>query len=239
MLVAFKLLLTHIGSRLSRHILLELQGVVNYLKIGRWMTDHHFDVSWRAEDKYGVWDVVSKQLRHQQVLYLEFGVAYGESMRYWSRELKHPNTILHGFDSFEGLPEESGPWAKGEFSTDGRIPQIDDPRVRFFKGWFNEVLPTYSFPPHETLVINMDADLYSSTIYVLRYLRPKIKPGTLIYFDEMNHMEHEPRALDEFMAESGLQFKVVCTDKTMAFVCFECIGTVLKGENISDMCAQL
>jgi hypothetical protein len=201
------------------------------------MTDHHFDVSWRAEDKHGVWDVVSKQLRHQQVLYLEFGVAYGESMRYWSRELKHPNTILHGFDSFEGLPEESGPWAKGQFSTDGRIPQIDDPRVRFFKGWFNEVLPTYSFPPHETLVINMDADLYSSTIYVLRYLRPQIKSGTLIYFDEMNHIDHEPRALDEFMAESGLQFKVVCTDKTMAFVCFECIDTVVKGENLSDMCA--
>jgi hypothetical protein len=154
-------------------------------------------------------------------------------MRYWSRVLKHPGTILHGFDSFEGLPEKGGLWAKGQFSTDGKIPQIDDPRVRFFKGWFNDVLPTYSLPPHETLVINMDADLYSSTIYVLRHLRPQIKSGTFIYFDEMNHMEHEPRALDEFMAESGLQFRVVCTDKTMAFVFFECIGTAVEGETIS------
>jgi macrocin-O-methyltransferase TylF-like protien len=188
------------------------------------MSDHHFDVGQRARDKHGVWEVVVNQLRHRQVLYLEFGVAYGHSMRYWSNELKHPGTLLHGFDSFEGLPEASGPWTKRQFDTNGRVPRIDDPRVRFFKGWFNEVLPTYSIPPHETLVINMDADLYSSTILVLRRLRPHIKAGTFIYFDEMNHIEHEPRAFDEFMDESGLKFRIVCADKTMAFVFFECIG---------------
>jgi len=79
-----------------------------------------------------------------------------------------------------------------------------------------------------TLAINMDADLYSSTIYVLRYLRPYIKPGTLIYFDEMNHMEHELRVFDEFMAESRLRFKVGSVDKTLAFVFFECIGEALE-----------
>ncbi|MDH4188472.1 MAG: TylF/MycF family methyltransferase [Nitrospira sp.] len=141
---------------------------------------------------------------------------------------RDPGAILHGFDSFEGLPEESGPWTKGQFGTNGRIPHTEDPRVRFFKGWFNEVLPTYSLPPHEVLVINMDADLYSSTIFVLRQLRPNIKQGTLIYFDEMNHPEHEPRAFDEFIAESGLKFRVVSADKTLAFVMFECIGEVAE-----------
>ena len=227
MLTTFKLLLTRIGSRLSRRTLLQLQGGVNYLKIGRWMSDHHFDVIQQAQDRKGVWDVVATQLRHRPILYLEFGVRYGHSMSYWSRELKHPGAILHGFDSFEGLPEESGRWTKGQFSTGGRIPQTDDPRVRFFKGWFNEVLPTYSLPPHETLVINMDADIYSSTIYVLRHLRPHIKPGTLIYFDEFHQVEHEPRAFDEFMAESGFKFRVVCADKTLALVFFECIGEVV------------
>ena len=52
----------------------------------------------------------------------------------------------------------------------------------------------------------MDADLYSSTIYVLNYLRPQIKPGTLIYFDEMNHVDHELRAFDEFTSRNSIKF---------------------------------
>jgi hypothetical protein len=224
MLPAFKSLLTRIGSRLSGRTLLQLQGVVNYLKIGRWMSEHHYDIRERAQNCHGVWNVIVRTLRDQKVLYLEFGVAFGHSMRYWSRELKHPDAILHGFDSFEGLPEEYGPWAKGQFSAHGRIPHINDPRVQFFKGWFEETLPGYSVPPHDTLFINMDADLYSSTIYVLRHLRPYIRPGTFIYFDEFNHLDQEPRAFDELMTESNLKFKIVCADKTLASVCFECIA---------------
>src|ERR1017187_1233263 len=60
------------------------------------------------------------------------------------------------------------------------IPQIDDNRVEFFKGWF-ETLPKYRCPPHEVLVINLDADLYSPTISVLRALQINIVPGTYIY----------------------------------------------------------
>jgi O-methyltransferase len=157
------------------------------------------------------------------VLYLEFGVFQGVATRFWSRALTHPQTQLHGFDSFEGLPEKFGPWVDRSFDVQGSLPVIEDKRVQFFKGWFDQVLPGYSVPPHELLVINMDADLYSSTIYVLRYLRPWIKSGALLYFDEMNHLEHEPRAFDEFMKESGLRFRPLCADKSLAFVLFECI----------------
>lgn len=146
-------------------------------------------------------------------------------MVYWSRSLKHPESILHGFDSFEGLPESSGIWSKGQFNTGGNIPNISDSRVQFFKGWFNQILPTYSVPSgYDVLIINMDADLYSSTIYVLRFLQSYIRSGTFIYFDEMNHMEHEPRAFDEFIDATGRQFKLVSADKSQAFVFLECIG---------------
>ena len=40
----------------------------------------------------------------------------------------------------------------------------------------------------------------------------------------MNHVEHEARAFDEFVQESGLTFRPVCADKTLAFVAFECTG---------------
>jgi hypothetical protein len=68
----------------------------------------------------------------------------------------------------------------------------------------------------------MDADIYSSTLYVLRHLRRYIVPGTFVYFDEMNHVEHEPRAFDDFVDETSLGFQSLSADKTLAFVAFEC-----------------
>jgi len=216
--------LTQAGVCLSKSALVNLQGVVNYLKVGRWMADHDFRFDKRVRDRMDVWASFAPKVANRQVLYLEFGVAAGASMRWWSRTLKHPKAILHGFDSFEGLPEDGGCWIKGQFATGGQIPKIDDARVSFFKGWFDQTLPNYTIPPHEVLIVNLDADLYSSTIYVLRWLRPYLAPGTLIYFDEMNHVDHEPKAMDDFVAESGLKFRPICADKTLAFVAFEIVG---------------
>ena len=169
---------------------------------------------------------VAEMVHEKQVLYLEFGVYKGESMRYWSRVLINPKSKLHGFDSFEGLPKDwdiEGPYTKGVFDIAGESPHIDDSRVHFFKGWFDEVLQTYQLPEYEVLVINLDADLYSSTRCALNYLRPFIKPGTFIYFDNMNRPEHEPRAFNEFIKESGLSFRLVSTDYTLRATFFECI----------------
>jgi len=176
---------------------------------------------WRRE---AVFDKVGQRIAHLRVLYLEFGVYQGDSMRYWSRTLTHPLSQFYGFDSFEGLPEAGGTWEKGQFSASGRIPRIDDPRVHFMKGWFEHVLPAYVVPEHDLLVVNMDADLYSSTIFALRYLRPHIRPGTLIYFDELQQLEHEPRAFRDFISESGLKFAPLCAHVSLAHAFFECVG---------------
>jgi hypothetical protein len=188
------------------------------------MSDHGFHLNRRLRDRRAVFDVVASRVHDKRVLYLEFGVYKGDSMRYWSNKLRHPEARLHGFDSFEGLPEDWGPYNKGHFNARGRVPVLSDPRVEFFKGWFEQVLPNYVVPEHDILVVVMDADLYLSTSYVLRWLRSYIRPGTLIYFDEMNHVDHEPKAFDEFMKESSLRFKPVCADRTLAFAFFECIG---------------
>jgi len=219
-----KYLLTLVGARLSRRFIVQFDAAVRYLRVGRWFRDHGFQLSSRVKSREEVWDVVAERIKSKPVLYLEFGVASGASTRYWSEHLKHPQSLLHGFDSFEGLPESGGPWTKGQFNAGGAVPQIADSRVRFFKGWFDQVLPGYSVPPHETLVINIDADLYSSTIYVLRALRAHIKPGVYIYFDELNLIDHEANAFDEFMRESGRRFKAVSADRTLTFVFFECVG---------------
>jgi O-methyltransferase len=223
----FKYLLTVIGSWLSIGAHHQVQMVANYMRVGRWMNDHDFRFPQRVMDREGVFATVANRIRNAKVLYLEFGVYKGESMRYWSGALRHPESQLHGFDSFEGLPEDfdvDGPYRLGTFDVAGTIPNIQDERVRFFKGWFDQVLPSYKVPDHDVLVLMMDADLYSSTIYVLREMKPHIKEGTFVFFDEMSRPDHEPKAFDEFMRESGLRFKPICADRGLNRVFFECVG---------------
>jgi hypothetical protein len=221
----FKAVLTYIGARLSDPMLHRFQMVVNYMKLGRWMADHGYSVRKRVRHRTEVFDAVAQRIRDKRVLYLEFGVFQGASMRYWSQALTHSGARLHGFDSFEGLPEDfdvRGPNVKGTFSTGGVMPKIDDPRVEFFKGWFEDSLPGYVVPAHDVLVICLDADLYSSTIFVLRHMKDWIKPGTFIYFDDMSRPDHEPRALAQFLTESGKVFTPVAADYTLNTVFFEC-----------------
>jgi Macrocin-O-methyltransferase (TylF) len=229
-----KYLLRHLGARLSSDQLHRLQHVVNHLKLGRWMQDHGFQFERLVSDRWDVFDVIASRVQDRQVLYLEFGVYKGRTTRYWSSKLRNPATRLHGFDSFEGLPEEWANHAQGQiFNAGGETPVIDDPRVSFFKGWFDQVLPEYVVPEHDLLLLIMDADLYSSTSFVLRSLRRYMRPGTLIYFDELNHVDHEPRAFAEFMQEAQLSFKPVCADRTLTYACFECVGGVAEKSEYS------
>lgn len=218
-----KLCLRLVGARMSKSQLYRFEAAVNYLRLGRWMSGNGFDFDRCLPDRRAVFDFVASRIQDRRVLYLEFGVHEGASILYWSTKLRHPEAKLHGFDSFEGLPEAWGPWDKGRFQTGGQVPVTSDPRVRFFKGWFEDVLPNYVVPAHDVLVVVLDADLYSSTSYVLRQLRAQIRPGTLIYFDEMNHVDHEPKAFQEFIEASSLKFKPVCADRTLTFTFFECV----------------
>jgi hypothetical protein len=220
-----KCLLRMIGARLSRWQLYKLQAFVNHLKLGRWMRDHGFHFDRTVLDRWEVFDVIASRVQGERVLYLEFGVYTGETTRYWSNKLLQPDARLHGFDSFEGLPEEWADHAPGKiFNASGQVPIIADPRVQFFKGWFDQVLPNYVVPEHDLLIMIMDADLYSSTSCALHHMRRYVRPGTLIYFDEMHHVEHEPRAFDEFMRKNSLTFRPVCADRTLSYACFECVG---------------
>ena len=228
LLQSIKKILTLIGARLPASKTHQLQLAINYLKLGRWMVDNEFQVPERLHDKNAVFQEIANKIYEEKVLYLEFGVHKGASMRFWSTALKNNESKLHGFDSFEGLPEDfddvGGPYRKGTFDVGSKLPDIADPRVTFFKGWFEQTLPDYSLPDHDVLVITLDADLYSSTSNVLEQLKKHIKPGTYIYFDEMNHPEHEPRAFREFIEKTRLRFKLVATDTSLNNSFFECVN---------------
>lgn len=187
-----------------------LKKIIWVLDFPCWMRAHLTGAPLHFATRYQMFDFIGEQISGQRVLYLEFGVYKGESIKYWSQILKNPESILHGFDSFEGLPENWNPtYPKGGFSTRGQVPEVADSRVRFFKGWFEHVLPDYQLPAHDVLIINMDADLYSSTKFVLRHLEKAMAIGTWLYFDEFADRHHEFRAFREFVEETGMRFQAI------------------------------
>lgn len=144
-------------------------------------------------------------LKGSAIDYLEFGVAEGESIREWARLNSHPGSRFFGFDSFEGLPEDwrgvFGKTPKGTFGTHGRPPEIEnEARVTWVVGLFQDTLPGFlqSFQPRGRLVVHLDADLYSSTLYVLAVISGILGPGTIVQFDDFSSFDDVFRALEDF-----------------------------------------
>jgi hypothetical protein len=133
----------------------------------------------------------------------EFGVFEGASINSLARKLR-PRQV-HGFDSFEGLPESwrTG-FEKGAFRTG--IPALES-NVIVHKGWFEDTLPEFAeaLPEPKAALIHVDCDLYSSTRTIFRWLDSAIGTGTIVVFDEYFNYpgwrQHEHRALREFCSE--------------------------------------
>ncbi len=155
--------------------------------------------------RYELYEYINtEKIKNEAVDYLEFGVYKGRSLKYWYSNNTNKNSRFFGFDTFEGLPEK---WPgfissidKNHFSTAGKTPDTEDKRVKFIKGIFQETLTPFISENKfsNRLVINMDADLYSSTLYVLSKMDEILVPGTIIFFDEFSSVLSEFRALDDY-----------------------------------------
>ena len=56
-----------------------------------------------------------------------------------------------------------------------------------------------TFEVKNQLVLHMDVDLYSLTLFILIILNGFIDKGTIIIFDQFAHIEHEFSAFREFL----------------------------------------
>ncbi|HME35177.1 MAG TPA: class I SAM-dependent methyltransferase [Candidatus Sulfotelmatobacter sp.] len=148
----------------------------------------------------------------KEIDYLEFGVFEGASLRQWCALNRNAASRFFGFDSFEGLPEDwhSGQ-RRGAFSTGGKLPELADPRVSFVAGWFQQSLRGFmaSYRPQKQLVLHVDCDLYSSTLYCLTILDPVIPPGTVLVLDDFFDALHVYRALADYCSAYVRQYKIV------------------------------
>ncbi len=143
--------------------------------------------------------------------YCEFGVFAGGTARYIGKLIG--KNVLHGFDSFEGLPE---PWlgfdlGKGAFNRGGRLPRVPA-NVTLYKGWFSDTIPKWkSQYPDRLAFLHIDCDIYSSTRDILGLLTDRIEPGTVIVFDDYFNFpgweHHEHKAFYEYLGANNLTYE--------------------------------
>lgn len=160
-------------------------------------------------------------LRSEEITYLEFGVYQGDSFAYWLAENQNQDSRFFGFDTFSGLPEDWGHIPKGHFDTKGLIPSFDDNRYSFSKGLFQETIPSFLTENLQIrdrrLLINFDADLYSSTLYALVKIADFLKPGDILLFDELFSIVNastEFRAFIDFLSICDINVEVVAKTTT-------------------------
>ncbi len=141
-------------------------------------------------------------------LVLEFGVRRGNTIGLISRQTKDP---VHGFDSFEGLPEDWEGVQKGLYTTGSELPRVNS-NVSLHKGWFEDTLPGFCRQNQGGIrFMNVDCDIYSSTRTIFEHLGNRLKPGSVVVFDEYICNPHwrddEYKAFQEFVTEHNIRYE--------------------------------
>lgn len=174
--------------------------------------------------RYQLYEYLLKEhLGARAIVYLELGVADGETFGWWIERLRHPDSRFYGFDTFEGLPEDWGTHKKGSFSNQGKIPVFNDERYFLYKGLFQETLPPFlaDLTDNHPKLILLDADLYSSTLFALTALAPRLRTGDILLFDEFFSPQHEFRAFHDFLqAYTRVKLKLIAAANNYNFTAF-------------------
>jgi hypothetical protein len=209
-------------SRFNLHVVFKpfegfFLNIVYLSRLSRWISktpkgkfNDFYNHKVNYENRFQLHELVHhEEIKNQAIDYLEFGVATGIAFRWWVEKNKNPETKFYGFDVFTGLPEDFGVMHKHHYNTQGTTPKIDDTRITFIKGLFQDSLPGFldNYKPGKRKVIHMDADLYSSTLFVLTRLFPFLKKDDIILFDEFGVPMHEFKAFTEIVSAYKLDFE--------------------------------
>lgn len=195
--------------------------VTNVLALSRWISrvpkevqlDDFFVLKRQYAKRLSLYQTTIDHLglAKEPIDYLEFGVCGGTSFRWWLEHCPHSESRFFGFDTFEGLPEDWGTFSKGDMAAG--IPEVNDVRAQFVPGLFQDsmqpFLAGYNLNTSRRKVIHLDADLFSSTLFVLTSLAPYLKKGDVLLFDEFNVPNHEFFAFKLFTESFYVKTRVV------------------------------
>jgi hypothetical protein len=147
--------------------------------------------------------------------FIELGVCTGKTINFIAA--LNPHKKIYGFDSFEGLPED---WIRADkvipagtfgYKNPAILPPVLD-NVELIRGWFSDTLPVFT-KGHDPILpialLHIDADIYSSTATALEILSDRIRPGTILVFDELynypGYENHEFKAFQEFLSKHNFK----------------------------------
>lgn len=164
--------------------------------------------------------------------YLEFGVFTGGTIRFMAKRVG--DAVIHGFDSFEGLPEDWGGFQLGKsaFDVGGRLPRVPE-NVKLYRGWFNQSLPPWCAENSGPIAfMHIDCDLYSSTKTIFDLLGERLQPGTIILFDEYfnyaNWRNHEFKAFQELVSARKLKYTYLAYARQQVVVRIDAVGAQIS-----------
>ena len=168
---------------------------------------------WDYSRRYKLYDEISRteQLDTTDIDYFEFGVCGGHSFKWWLEKNKNTASRFYGFDTFEGLPEDFGPFEKGSMAVALESININDQRASFYKGLFQDSLPPFleGYRKGKKKLIHLDADLFSSTLFALSQLYRFLEDGDVLLFDEFAVPKHEFMAFKIFTESFYVKYEVI------------------------------
>jgi hypothetical protein len=162
-----------------------------------------------GKSRYDFYKTIDEQLSsNSPLVFLEFGVYKGQSIKCWCAINQDSHSRFIGFDSFVGLPERWRSRSSGYFSLNGVPPSIDDSRVELIPGFFNQSVPkwleSFEYNNDAKILVHIDSDLYTSALFILTILH-KVFGEYWVIFD--NYGAGEGRALREYLFAYGAKFE--------------------------------
>ncbi len=164
---------------------------------------------------YAIKEALLNDDKKETLFYIEFGVFNGKSTNLFADYVNK----LYAFDSFEGLKHD---WLghtlpKGTFDLGKKIPNLKK-NVEPVQGWVEETLVNFLEKNNPKInFVHMDLDIYESSLYVLKKIKPYLINGAIILFDELYNFTGwevgEYKALMESFEESEYRFKAFSNDK--------------------------
>ena len=177
--------------------------------------EKHMQKATALKSNLEVIDFALNKIQHEG-MYCEFGVYQGNTLNYTARKIK---STIYGFDSFKGLPEfwrDGFPAGRFGIDTDN-LPRCEK-NVELIVGWFEETLPSFVIKhPGPVAFLHIDCDLYSSTRTIFEKIGPRIRRGSVLVFDEYFNYpgwpDHEHKAFNEFIHDTGHKFEFLCYNR--------------------------